>query len=131
MRKKIGYILLTCLLLSTFSCEKVFNNLEGDLTKMTTDEMLGSEQGLVGILANLYGYIPMNAFSTGDRNTFLANTSKGTPSYSTGGVSGFWNYTQMRSINKFIEGLETAKTEGIISEASYNQYKGEGDVRPV
>lgn len=125
MRKIIGYILITCLLLVTYSCESVFDNLEGDLSKMSVEDMLKTETGLLGVLANLYGYIPMGAFSTGDRSTLLANTSRSAPSYGTGGVSGFWNYTQMRSINKFIEGLETAKAKGIISEGSYNQYLGE------
>lgn len=125
MRKIIGYILITCLLLGTYSCEGIFDNLEGDLSKMTVEDMLSTETGLLGILANLYGYIPMSSFSTGDRGTFLANTSRSAPSYGTGGVSGYWNYTQMRSINKFIEGLEDAKANGIISEGSYNQYLGE------
>ena len=125
MRKIIGYILITCLLLSTYSCESVFDNLEGDLTMMKAEDMLGSETGIISILANLYGYIPMNAFSTGDRNTLLANSSRSTPLYNANGVIGFWNYGQMRSINKFIENLELAKTRGIISEEKYNQYKGE------
>ena len=82
MRKIIGYILITCLLLGTYSCEGIFDNLEGDLSKMTVEDMLSTETGLLGILANLYGYIPMSSFSTGDEY-ISANTSRSAPSYST------------------------------------------------
>ncbi len=125
MKKIIGYILITCLLFGTYSCDRVFDNLEGDLSKMSVEDMLSSEKGLLGLLANLYNYIPMNAFSTSDRSTFLANSSRSTPSYNAGGVAGFWDYPKMRSINKFLQGLDAAVEDGIISETNYNYYKGE------
>ena len=43
MRKIIGYILITYLLLGTYSCEGIFDNLEGDLSKMTVEDMLSTE----------------------------------------------------------------------------------------
>ncbi len=93
---------------------------------MTAEDMLSSEAGIQRLLANLYGYIPMSAFSQGDMNTMFANHSRSVPSYGTGGViSGFWNYTNMRSINKFIESLEQAAADGIITEQSANYYRGE------
>ena len=107
------------------SCDKIFDNLEGDLSKMTAENLLSSEAGLKGLLANLYGNIPMGAFSSGDNSTFFANSSRSTPSYGTGGINSWWSYGNMRSINKFIEALDSAVEKKIITEDNYKTYKGE------
>ena len=107
------------------SCDKIFDNLEGDLSKMTAENLLSSEAGLKGILANLYGNIPMGAFNSGDNSTFFANSSRSTPSYGTGGINSWWSYSNMRSINKFIEALDSAVEKKIITEDNYKTYKGE------
>ena len=68
MRKITGYILITCLLLSTYSCEGIFDNLEG-LSKMTVEDMLSTET----IFWEFWPILqpPMSSFSTGDRVHFL------------------------------------------------------------
>jgi len=127
MRKKRIFPLLAAAFLAAtvLSCDKVFDSLEGDLTKMTAEDMMSSEAGILGQLANLYGYIPMGAFSTGDRNTMMANSSRSTNSYSVSGISSFWNYTNMRSINRFIKNLDVAVDNKVISETVKNNYLGE------
>jgi len=125
MKKIIQYITLIGVSLALISCESLFDNAEGDLTKMSGQDMVSSEPGMQRILANLYGYIPMNAFSTGDQNTFFANNSRSSQSYSNSGVSSFWNYSQIRSINKFLEALDAAVANGTISASTRDSYRGE------
>ncbi len=107
------------------SCDKIFDNLEGDLSKMTDADMLGTDAGLQHVLAELYSYMPMSAFSTNDQSTLFANASRGTPAYSNAGISSFWDYTAMRNINKFISDLDGALANKVIDQAKYNAYKGE------
>ena len=125
MKKVFIYIMAAALSLGLTSCDKIFDNLEGDLSKMSAENLLSSEAGLKGLLANLYGYIPMNALSTADRSTFFAQSSRDGVSYGMSGIPGWWNYTQMRSINKFLEALDSAVEKGIITEQNYNIYRGE------
>jgi len=124
MKKKILYISVLCVALVFGSCESIFDNLEGDLTKMSAADMLESEAGLQRLLAQLYNIIPMGAFGTGDQKTMIATDTHGTP-YSTAGVAGFWDYTEMRDINAFIEAIEDAKNNGIITEETYTELLGE------
>ena len=58
--KKLLYILSTfaALTLTLSSCEKLFDSLEGDLTKMTGEDMASSEAGIQMLLAQVYSYIP-------------------------------------------------------------------------
>lgn len=111
---------------STVSCDKIFDSLEGDLTKMTAEDLMKSETGVQGLLANIYSYIPMDAFNTGDRSTLLAaGRIGGAAGYGASAGSSFWNYTQMRVVNKFIEDLDMVYEKNVINEAAYNTYKGE------
>lgn len=124
--KKIFYFIAACaVMFATVSCDAIFDNLEGDLTKMTGEDLMKSENGVQGRLATLYSYIPMGAFSTDDRNTFLASGRLGNVQAYRYVPNGWWNYTQMRTINKFIEDLDAVLEKGIITQASYNTYKGE------
>ena len=125
MKKVFIFIMTAVLSFGMTSCDKIFDNLEGDLSKMTAENLLSSEAGLKGLLANLYGNIPMGAFNSGDNSTFFANSSRNTPSYGTGGINSWWDYTEMRSINKFIEALDSAVEKKIITEDNYKTYKGE------
>ncbi len=122
--KKIYLILLAGLTLCASSCDKLLDQTEGDLTKMTAQDMVSSEAGIKGLLANLYTYLPMNAFGETDRNTFYANRSRHEQSYGVT-VSGFWNYSAIREINKFIEALDEACEKGVLSEQARDHYKGE------
>ena len=125
MKKIFKYILFAGLSFGLLSCDKYFDDMEGDLSKVAASDMVSSESGLLALLANLYGSMPMNAFSTGDQNQMFANASRSTPSYDSS-VSGFWNYTQVRAINKFLEALQSSFEAGIIDEATMNAYRGEG-----
>lgn len=125
MKKVFIYIMAAALSFGMTSCDKIFDNLEGDLSKMSAENLLSSEAGLKGLLANLYGYIPMGSFNSGDQSTFFANSSRSTPTYGSGGMNSWWNYTQMRSINKFLVALDSAVEKKIITQENYNTYKGE------
>ncbi len=123
MKKIFTLILSSALLLVVSSCDSIFDNLEGDLSKMTTEDMISSEAGMQRVLANLYGYMPLNAFAD-DKATLLANASRSIPAYGTS-VSSYWNYKQIRSINKFIEGLDDALEKGIINQSTRDSFMGE------
>lgn len=106
------------------SCDAIFDSLEGDLTKMSGEDLTSSEAGLDRLVATLYAQIPMDSFSELDKNTQNAVSSDGT-SYIGNGITGYWNYTGIRNINLFIQNLDAAKEKGTISEAVYNKYLGE------
>ena len=124
--KKIFVYILTAAALSFVSCDKIFDSLEGDLTKMDAETLAGSTAGLDRLMASLYSNIPMGAFAEGDKNTVIANDSNTSGSYS-GGVytNGVWNYTNLRDINMFFQTLETAKEKNVVTEDDYKTYKGE------
>ena len=75
--KKIFYILSAFVCLSLASCESIFDSLEGDLTKMTGEDMASSEAGIQMLLAQVYSYIPMNACGYEDQYTLNAADSHG------------------------------------------------------
>ena len=125
MKKIFTYLSVFVLALGLTSCDGLFDSLEGDLTKMTSDDLTGSQAGLDRLMASLYSSIPMGAFSSGDQYTTDAASTDGSKGISTGGVSTFWNYTTMRDVNMFIQVIGNAKDAGTISEETYNAYLGE------
>ena len=125
MKRIFKYIALVGLCLGLVSCDKFFDDMEGDLSKVSGENMAATENGLVSMLASLYGYMPINAFSTGDQGQLFANGARSTPSYYAS-TAGFWNYTAIRDINKFLESLESAEQKGIINSVTKNHYRGEG-----
>ena len=124
MKKIFVYILSAVAALALVSCDKIFDSLEGDLTKMDADALAGSTAGLDRLMASLYSNIPMGAFAEADKNTLIANDSNTSGSYS-GGVSGSWDYTYVRDINMFFQTLEIAKENSVVSGDDYNAYLGE------
>ena len=114
MKKVFKYIFAIVLGLSLCSCDKLFDSVEGDLSKMSGEDMVSSQAGLERILSDVYNSIPMDAFNTKEKNTLLGTSSRATD-YSID-VSGFWNYTKMRSINNFIRLLDEAFDKQIISQ---------------
>ena len=54
--KKLLYILSArvCLSLTFTSCDALFDNLEGDLTKLSGDDLASSEAGISRLLAQVY-----------------------------------------------------------------------------
>lgn len=125
MKKIFKYIALVGLCAGLVSCDKFFDSMEGDLSKVSGEDMAATESGLIAMLANLYGYMPINAFSTGDMGQLFANSPRSTPSYYSS-TAGYWNYTGIRAINKFLESLDGAQERGLIDEATKNHYRGEG-----
>ena len=69
MKKIISYLTIGLLTLGAVSCDKIFDNLEGDLTKLSGDYLAESEAGLSRMMAALYDALPMGAFSEYEKNT--------------------------------------------------------------
>ena len=124
MKKIFTYILGASIVLGLASCDKLFDSLEGDLTKMSAADLTATEAGLDRLMSTLYQSIPMGAFSEGEKNTPNANESSGGSGYS-GGVGGNWNYTYVRDINFFIKSIDEAKEAGTITDGTYNSLLGE------
>ena len=76
MKKIFTYILAAFLVLGLSSCDKIFDNLEGDLTKMSAEDLASSTAGLDRLMSSLYSSIPMGAFAEADKNTPIANDSQ-------------------------------------------------------
>ena len=123
MKKILKYTLAIVLSLSLCSCDKLFDSLEGDLTRMSETDMTASQAGLEKLPSDVYNAIPMDAFNTKDMSTTLATYSKGAD-YDVD-VTGFWNYTQMRSINYFIQLVDVALEKNAINQATRDAMLGE------
>lgn len=145
MKKILLFIsTLLCLSVCFTSCDALFDSLEGDLTKMTGEDMVSSDAGIQMLLAQCYSYLPMSAF------TSLATTSTGRGSeledfytlnavdshggdygfsvsqfYGTTGLKTFWSWSNIRSINSFIGNVDVALGNGVINETQAKQYKAE------
>lgn len=123
MKKIIKYTLAIILGLSLCACDKLFDSLEGDLTKMSEEDMTSTQAGMETLLADVYSYIPMDAFNTKDQNTTNASYSKGA-SYDMS-VTGFWDYKKMRSINYFIKQVDIALEKKAINQETRDLMLGE------
>ena len=123
MKKIFTYFTALFLALALVSCDKIFDSLEGDLSKMTESDLTSSEAGLVRLLASAYGYIPMDAFSTFDKYTIDATDTHGA-AY---GIqrNGNWSYSQIRTVNKLFIQIPEAFEKGAISEELRDAMLGE------
>lgn len=133
----INITAILCLSLAITSCDKMFDNLEGDLTKLTGEDMLTSEAGIMRLLAEVYSYIPITAFpntanfatsANEDFYTFNAVDSHGgdygfnnAAYYGVNGLATFWNWTGIRAINSFIRDVTSAVEKGVILESLGNE----------
>ena len=124
MKKILTYIFTAVAVVGLVSCDKLFNSLEGDLSKMSAADLTATEAGLDRLMSALYQSIPMGAFSENEKNTPNANETSGGSAYS-GGVSSSWDYTYVRDINFFIKSIGEAKDAGTITDATYNALLGE------
>ncbi|MBO7640603.1 MAG: RagB/SusD family nutrient uptake outer membrane protein [Bacteroidales bacterium] len=124
MKKIFNIIFTASLVLGLASCDKIFDSLEGDLSKMYAEDLTATEAGMDRLLASLYSNIPMNAFAEAEKGTMHAGETSGNTNISEG-VSSFWNYTAIRDMNSFIKQIDAAKERGVITEAAYNNYLGE------
>ncbi|SKC55553.1 Starch-binding associating with outer membrane [Bacteroidales bacterium WCE2004] len=123
MKKIFKYAIVAFLGIGLCSCDKLFDGLEGDLTKMSGEDMTSSQAGMERLLSDVYNAIPMDAFNTKEQNTTLATYSKAAD-YSIS-VTGFWDYKKMRSINYFIQQVDEALAKKAINEATRNAMLGE------
>ena len=62
MKKIFKYTFVLFLGLGLCSCDKLFDSLEGDLTKMSEEDMTSSQAGMEKLLSDVYNTIPMDAF---------------------------------------------------------------------
>ena len=123
MKKILSIISICALSFSFVACESLFDNLEGDKSKLSGDYLAQSEAGLSRMMASVYASIPMGAFANGDKNTDNAvDTHGGAIGNST---PGFWNYTTMRDVNNLIKIVEQSYQDGKISENLRNTYIAE------
>ena len=124
MKKIFAYILIAGLTLGLSSCDKFFDSMEGDLSKVDADALLNSENGLLALLADLYAQIPGNSLGDSDKNQMFANGARDIPSYGST-VSGFWNYTAVRAVNNFLQAVENCRENGVLDDETADKYKGE------
>ncbi|MBO7640351.1 MAG: RagB/SusD family nutrient uptake outer membrane protein [Bacteroidales bacterium] len=112
MKKIFTYFTAIILSFGLVSCDKIFDSLEGDLSKMYEDDLTSSEAGLVRLLASAYGYIPMENFSTFDKNTIDATDAHGA-GYSIQ-RNGGWSYSNIRTVNKLFNQIQSSFDKGVI-----------------
>ena len=125
MKKIFIYILIAGLSLGLSSCDKFFDSMEGDLSKVAADDLLNSENGLLALLANLYSNLPGVSLSDNDKYQMFGNGARDVPSYGNT-VSGFWNYTAVRAVNNFLQAVEDCRENGILDDQTADRYRGEG-----
>mgnify|MGYP003302525419 CR=1 FL=1 len=123
MKKILSLISIIALSFSFVACEGLFDNLEGDKSKLDGEYLAQSEAGLSRMMASVYASIPMGAFSNGDKSTDNAVDTHGGGIYNS--TPGFWNYTTMRDVNNLIKIVEKAYADGTISESLYTTYIAE------
>ena len=124
MKKIFAYILIAGLALGFTSCDKFFDDMEGDLTKVDAAALLNSENGLLALLADLYSNLPGMSLNDNDKNQMFANNAREIPSYGNT-VSGFWNYTAVRAVNNFLQAVENCRENGVLDDVTADHYKGE------
>lgn len=144
--KKIILFVVASLIFSLTGCEKYLGELK-PLDKTSVENLTATPDGFKAMLANLYYNMPMEDFnyrfthafnyrgwgpsgygvqalSAMEMFTDNAGRSSGTGIGVNNGAS-YWPYTNIRSINSFMENAEAAYKAGILSEEEYHQYLGE------
>ena len=124
MKKIFTYILIAGLALGFTSCDKFFDDMEGDLEKVDAAALLNSENGLLSLLANLYSNLPGMSLNDNDKNQMFANNAREVPSYGNT-VPGFWNYTAVRAVNNFLQAVENCRENHVLDDVTADHYKGE------
>ena len=124
MKKIFASILIAGLTLGFVSCERIFDNMEGDLSKVAAEDLLHSENGLLALLADLYSNLPSLSLNDSDKNQMFGNGARDVPSYGST-VGGFWNYTAVRAVNIFLAAVEDCRANKVLDDATADHYKGE------
>lgn len=139
MKKYFLSIWAVCLLFGFTGCNS-FLELES-LEKVSPDALLKNEAGLKTLLASLYRRIPMEDFAYRPTqgfnyhnnddmvsiimSSFLTDESSRTDGTFGPGGFNYWPYSDIREVNLFFENIESAKNNGIISDATYTRLKSE------
>ena len=124
MKKIFISILIAGLTLGFTSCDKFFDDMEGDLSKVDADALLNSENGLLALLADLYAQIPGVSLNDNDKYQMFGNGARDVPSYGNT-TSGFWNYTAVRAVNNFLQAVENCRENGVLDTETADKFKGE------
>lgn len=124
MKKIFGYILLAGLSFSLVSCDKFFDDMEGDLSKVAAEDLQSSENGMLALLANLYSSLPGMSMTDNDKYQMFGNTARDVPDYKNT-TPGFWDYRTIRAVHKFMEVVESARESGAIDDEKADAYMGE------
>ena len=124
MKKIFKYITAIALSFSFVACEALFDNLEGDMSKLDGDYLASNEEGLSRMMATLYASIPMGAFAEGDKATDNASDTHSAGVYNSTPAFG-WSYGTIRNANVLIETVAKVCEEGTISEEMRDLYIAE------
>ena len=122
MKKILSFITLIALSFGFVACEALFDNLEGDKSKIDGDYLASTEAGLSRMMASVYASIPMTGFDS-DKSTDNAVGIVGT--YLSNNTPSFWNYSKMRDVNNLIKIVDKALENGTISEDLHKTYIAE------
>lgn len=137
MKSKYIYILSICAALVLTDCT---DNLDiKPLDKVSSEQLLRSEEGIKTLLANLYSRLPIEDFNyrpdagfdgrgiTYPTNTdFLTQDANQSGGSGTGGITdGYWPYNDIREVNLFFQNLEKMAGEKVLSEEKYLRLKSE------
>ena len=144
MKKQIYYLMTVFFTISLLiSCDDMFNYIE-PLDKVSGTDLLATPDGLTTLLANIYYNIPMEDFnyrfnagfnrrgwggglgelSPVELFTDNAGRSSGTGIGPNNGAN-YWPYSEIRTVNMFLENLEIVKENKTITEDEYNRLKSE------
>ena len=124
MKKIFNYILIAGVCFGLASCDKFFDDMEGDLSKVAAEDLQSSENGMLALLANLYSNLPGMSMSDNDKYQMFGNAARDVPDYKNT-TPGFWDYKTIRAVHKFMEVVESAEKSGAIDEDKKNAYMGE------
>ena len=121
------------------------------LTKVSGEQLLATEKGILTLLAELYNGMPMEDFNyhpgyntdggfylrgivtsgaffaSTDMYTDDAIRSDGNEATGPSNASSYWIYvyTRLRNLNLFLQNIEQAKEKQVLSQASFNRLQGE------
>ena len=124
MKKIFAYILIAGLSFGLVSCDKFFDDMEGDLSKVAAEDLQSSENGMLALLANLYSKLPGMSMTDNDKYQMFGNTARDVPDYKNT-TPGFWDYTTIRAVHKFMEVVDEALADGSIDKEKHDAYMGE------
>lgn len=109
------------------------------LNKVSSDKLLGSEDGIKTLLARMYSRLPIEDFNyrpgngffsrgqTYPQNTdFLTQDANQTGGSGTGGITdGYWPYNDIREVNLFLVNIKKMSDKNVLTHEKYLRLKSE------